>query len=111
MPQIQDILHRRSGYKFFTKLDLSMCYYTYELDAESQDLCTIVTPFRLFKYLRCPMGLSIAPMFAQEVIDDLLRDEGYIDDIGCFDSSWAHHLRTLDESWTACKMPITLPIH
>jgi hypothetical protein len=35
---ITDILCKHSGYKFFTKLDVSMQYYMFELDEESQDL-------------------------------------------------------------------------
>ncbi len=66
---ITDVFNRISGYKFFTKLDISMQYYTFELDKPSQGLCIIVT---LFGIKTTPMGLKYAPDFAQQVIEKVL---------------------------------------
>ena len=101
IPRIADILARRTGYKFLSKLDISMQYYTFELDEASQDLCTIATPFGLYKYLRLPMGVSQSPDIAQEHMERLLKGiedlEVYIDDIACFSKDWKSHLEVLDK--------------
>ena len=77
-----------------------MRYYSFELDEESQDLCTIVTPFSKFKYERLPMGLCCSSYIDQELMENIFRDvedeEVYIDEVGCFSNSWSKQLDLLD---------------
>jgi hypothetical protein len=76
-----------------------MQFYTFELDEESKDLCTISTPFGKFKYNGLPMGLTCSPDFFQEVMENIFWDvaevEVYIDDIGISSDSWEQHLAVL----------------
>ncbi len=99
LPIITDILGKRSGYKFFMKLDVSMQYYTFELDEESQDLCTIVTPFGKYKYLRLPMGLKCSLDIAQAAMENVLSDiedaNAYTYDVGAFSDDWDHHVNLI----------------
>ena len=97
--KISEIFQRRSGYKYFTKLDISMQYYTFLLDEASRNLCTFATPFGLYRYCRLPMGVSESPDTATEnmhlVLDGIEDIEFYMDDIGVFSNSWDAHLSLL----------------
>ena len=93
--KIGEIFQHPSGYKFFTKLDISMQYCTFLLDDASCNLCTFATPFGLYRYCQLPMGVSESPDIATEnmhlVLDGIEDIEFYMDDIGVFSSSWDDH--------------------
>jgi hypothetical protein len=71
----------------------------FELDKESQDLCTIFTQFGRYKYLRLPIGLKCSPDIAQAAMENVLSDiedtDIYIDDVGAFSNDWDHHVNLL----------------
>ena len=105
LPRIQDILNRRNGYNFFTKIDISMQYYAFELDESSKELLTIVTPFGKYRYKRLAMGVCQSADIAQEIMETVLEEtrdftEIYIDDIGVFSNSWDEHIQHLNEVLT-----------
>ena len=97
--KISEIFQWHSGYKFFTKLDISMQYYTFLLDEASCNLCTFTTPFGLYHYCWLPMGVSKSLDIATEqmhlVLDSIEDIEFYMDDIGVFSNSWDEHLSLL----------------
>ena len=96
LPRISEILSKRTGYAYFSKLDISMAYYTFELDDDSKDLCTINMPYSLYCYCVLPLGIVQSPDFCQETMEHILQGvmdaDLYIDDIRCYGKSWKQHL-------------------
>ena len=72
-----------------------MQFYTFELDDNSKELCTIATPFDNYRYNRVPMGLKISPAFAQSKMEQCLQNikelDVYVDNIGIFTIDWSRH--------------------
>ena len=101
LPKIQQIIQDQKPYKFFTKIDVSMQYYTFRLDKESSELCTIVTPFGKYCYTSLPMGVCQSSDFAQATMEDILRGMSnvtvYIDDIKITHSTWEEHIACVKE--------------
>jgi len=100
LPQIKDVLQRRASFSYVSVIEITSQFYHFNLDNASRSLCVITTPFGLFQYLRLPMGIKIAPLFAQSVMDSLFGHVDYVevfmDDIAVFSTgSFAAHLVTL----------------
>ena len=78
-----------------------MQFYTYLMDKASRELCTIGTPFGMFRYRKLPMGLTISPDIAQETMKEVLGDlpdvEVYVNDIGIFSDTWEDHMVLVEQ--------------
>ena len=62
MPRMHKIMQKRSGYTYFTKMDLSMRFYCFELDEESKKHTTIINPNdNLYEYNRVTNGNQNQP--------------------------------------------------
>ena len=75
-----------------------MQYYTFELDAKSQDLCTIITPFGIYKTWS-PISPKCSPNIAQAAMENILVSiedaDVYIDDVEAFSTTWDQHVELL----------------
>jgi hypothetical protein len=63
-------IHKQTGYAFFSKLDISIQYYTFALDEESKDLTITFMSFGKYHYNVIPMDLKCLPGFAQETMEN-----------------------------------------
>jgi hypothetical protein len=60
---------------YFAKLDNLWGYHQLNVVPEDQDNTTIITPWGLFKFTRCPFGISTAPAVYQDrMANVVLRD-------------------------------------
>jgi hypothetical protein len=57
-PKIAQMLQELEKFAYAISLDLNMGYYTIKLYYDAQKLCTIVTRFGKYHYLRITMGIS-----------------------------------------------------
>ena len=57
LPNIANFTSRISGSTVFSKLDLQKGYYQVPMASEDIQKTAIVTPFRMFEFMRRPFGL------------------------------------------------------
>jgi hypothetical protein len=95
IPTLEELTHKFSGAKFFSKLDARSGYWSIRLAESSQLLTTFNTPFGRYCFKRLPFGLSISQDVFQAAMDDGLHDlPGIVsiaDDIAVFGSTEEEH--------------------
>ena len=95
IPTMEELGHKFSGAKFFSKLDALSGYWSLRLAESSQLLTTFNTPFGRYCFKRLPFGLSVSQDVFQAAMDDGLHDlQGIVsiaDDIAVFGSTEKEH--------------------
>ncbi|XP_041374692.1 uncharacterized protein K02A2.6-like [Gigantopelta aegis] len=101
LPTLDDISAKMVGAKVFSKLDLSNCFWQFELEPESAKLTTFITPFGRFYFKRLPFGITSSSEICQRKMKELLCGivgvEVSTDDIIIWGSSTEEHDSRLDQ--------------
>ncbi|XP_021347384.1 uncharacterized protein K02A2.6-like [Mizuhopecten yessoensis] len=79
LPTREEIMSKFAGAKVFSKLDASSGFWQLQLDEDSSDLCTFITPFGRYQFKRLPFGISCAPEMYHRNIHTLFENLSGVD--------------------------------
>ncbi|XP_041673813.1 uncharacterized protein K02A2.6-like [Drosophila eugracilis] len=99
LPTFESFMTKLRGARFFSRLDLKDAYHQQELDEDSREITTFITPMGLFRYKRLMFGVNSAPEIFQSHLEQLLVDfpnvMNYIEDVIIFGESQEEHDKTV----------------
>ncbi|XP_031333730.1 uncharacterized protein K02A2.6-like [Photinus pyralis] len=94
-PNIDSVTSKLANACFFSTLDANSGFWTIPLDDQSSKLCTFITPFGRFRFLRLPFGINSAPEIFHATMVDLFAQIKnviiYFDDLLIFGSTKKEH--------------------
>jgi len=93
--------------KIFSKFDAKKGYHQCELDEESKDLTTFLTPFGRFRYERAPFGVNSIPEHynrrMQEALENLPGVARVVDDILVYGATREEHDENVKKLLQRCQ--------
>ena len=73
LPTVEYILAQIGDAKYFSKLDANSGFWQVELDPESRELTTFITPFGRYCFNRLPFGITSGPEHFQRRMSETLQ--------------------------------------
>ena len=99
MPNMEEIINRMSGHKYFTKMDLSKGYWQVGLTERSKPLTAFETPRGLFQFRTMPFGLvnsgATFCRLMRIILSNLPNVDSFVDDMWIFTETWKDHMTSL----------------
>ena len=105
LPNIEELLERMAGHKWYTACDGFMGYYAVKIRESDISKTMFKTPFGTYAYTVMPFGLKNAPHTYSKVTYRAYKDligktlEAYIDDTATYSDSFEDHLADLRKTF------------
>ena len=99
-PSVQNLLHRLTGSRIFSKIDLVKAYHQIPMSPSARKKTAIICPLGLFEFNCMPFGLRNASATFQRFIDQMCQGlsnvVAYVDDVVFSNSEEEHKLHVLE---------------
>ena len=101
MPNMEEVINKMSGHKFFTRMDCSKGYWQVGLPDNCKHLTAFVTPQGLFQFKTMPFGLvnsrATFCRLMRQVLANVPNVDSLVDDMWIFTETWEAHMTSLHQ--------------
>ena len=101
IPTLEELNHKFTGARYFSKLDAKAGYWGVQLHKDSQLLTTFQSPYGRYAFKRLPFGLSASQDIFQSRMDMILEQcdgaEGIADDVVVYGATEDEHDKNLHQ--------------
>ena len=105
LPNVEDILDRVKGSRYFSQLDLASGYWGIPMHPDDREKTAFASHKGKFEFIRMPFGLCNAQATFQRTMDGVVQTvqdtgtdgvEAYVDNLLVFTDTFEEHLETLE---------------
>ena len=99
LPYLEEMFHNLRGAAVYSTLDLTKAYHQLELHEDVRDLTAFATHDAVYRFKRCPLGMSSVPGAFQRMMATVLRGvtgvQSYLDDLIVYGATLEEHDKAL----------------